>query len=103
MLTRGLKDPRIGFASVMEVRMSPDLRVASVYVSLLGSESEKKSTLIGLQQSSGWIRRELGKRLRLRHTPEVRIFEDTTLDRAFHLEEILRKLHDEEGDDGAAE
>lgn len=99
MLTRGLKDPRIGFASVMEVRMSPDLRVASVYVSLLGSEAEKKSTLVGLRQSSGWIRRELGKRLRLRYTPEVRIFEDTTLDRAFHLEEIFRQLHEEEDDD----
>ena len=58
MIQTDLKDPRIGFVSVMGVRMSPDLRYANVYVSVLGEDSEKKSSLIGLQRSTGWIRRE---------------------------------------------
>lgn len=95
MINADLKDPRIGFTSVMAVRMSPDLRYANVYVSVLGSDSEKKSSLIGLQRSSGWVRREIGKRLRLRFTPEVRFFEDTSLDDVFHLEEVFKQIHED--------
>ena len=96
LLTKGLKDPRIGFVSIMDVRVSSDLRYANIYVSLMGSESEKKSSLVGLRNSSGWIRKHLGKHLRLRYTPELRFFEDTTLDRVFHLDEVFKTLHDEE-------
>ena len=105
LLTKGVKDPRIGFVSIMGVRMSPDLRYANVYVSLLGSDKEKKSSLIGLRQAAGWIRRELGRKLQLRLTPEVRFFEDTSLDNVYHLEEIFEKLHDEDapGDDEASD
>jgi len=81
LLTRGVKDPRIGFVSVMGVRMSPDLRYANVYVSLYGEEKERKSSLIGLRNSSGWIRREVGKHLRPRLLPELRLFPDGSLDR----------------------
>ncbi len=96
MITKGLKDPRIGFVSIMAVKMSPDLRYANVYVSLYGSEKEKKASLAGLRSSAGYIRRELGKKLRLRYTPEVRFFEDTTLDEVFHLEDVFKELHDSE-------
>jgi ribosome-binding factor A len=104
LLHKGLKDPRIGFVSVMTVRMSKDLRYANVYVSLYGSDSEKKSSLIALQNSAGWLRREIGKHLRMRVTPEIRFFEDTTLAEVFHLEEVFRELHGAtpEGDDDAA-
>lgn len=95
MIQRGLKDPRLGFVSVMEVRMSADLNYAKVYVSLYGSESEKKSSIVALQNSAGWIRRELGKRLRLRYTPEVRFFKDTSLDDVFKMEEVFKKIHEE--------
>lgn len=100
LLTRGVKDPRVGFVSIMDVRMSPDLRYANVYVSLLGTDKEKKSSLIGLRQAAGWIRRELGKKLELRLTPEVRFFEDSTLDRVYHLEEVFKQLHEESGEGG---
>jgi ribosome-binding factor A len=96
LLTKGVKDPRIGFVSVTAVKMSPDLHYANVYVSVFGSESQKKSSLIGLQQSTGWIRREIGKRIRLRVTPEIRFFEDTTLDDVYHLEERFREIHAEQ-------
>ncbi len=106
LLTKGLKDPRVGFVSVMVVRMSSDLQYASVYVSMYGSESEKKSSLIGLRHSAAWIRRELGKKLRLRVTPEVRFFEDTSLDDVYRLEEVFKELResgemDEHGESGS--
>lgn len=103
MITKGLKDPRIGFVSIMAVKMSPDLRYANVYVSLYGSESEKKSSLVGLQHSAGFIRRALGKKLRLRYTPEVRFFEDTTLDEVFHLEDVFKELHESEDEERASD
>lgn len=96
LLIKGLKDTRIGFVSVVGARVSPDLRSADVYVSLYGSESEKKSSLAGLQSSVGFIRRHIGKALRLRFTPEIRFKEDTTLDDVFRLEKIFKEIHEEE-------
>jgi len=99
LLNKGIKDPRIGFVSVMEVRMSPDLAYANVYVSLLGSDSERESSLIGLRKASGWIRRQIGRQLRLKQTPEIRFFQDTTLDEVERLEEVFREIHAEEEQD----
>jgi phosphoesterase RecJ-like protein len=96
LLAKGLKDPRIGFVSVMSVKMSPDLRYADVYVSLYGDERARKSSLIALGRSAGWIRREVGKFLRLRIIPEIRFHEDTSLDEVYHLEEVFEKIHEEQ-------
>lgn len=97
LFTDGLKDPRIGFVSVLSVEMSNDLRYANVYVSLYGDESQRKGSLAGLRSSAGWIRREIGKQVKLQYTPEIRFLEDTSLDRVFRLDKIFRELHDEEG------
>ena len=96
LISKGLKDPRIGFVSVMEVRMSADLHYANVYVSLFGNESERKGSLVGLRNSAGWIRREVGQFLRMRYTPEIRFFPDETLDTVYHLEEVLEEIHTEQ-------
>lgn len=96
LLQRGVKDPRIGFCSVMHVRMSPDLRYANVYVSVLGSEKEQRDTLVGLERSAGWIRREIGKRIRLRYTPQLRFFKDDTLEEVYSLEEVFKRIHEED-------
>jgi ribosome-binding factor A len=95
LLINGLKDTRIGFVSVVGAKVSSDLRSADVYVSLYGSESEKKSSLIGLQSSAGFVRRHIGKALRLRFAPEIRFREDTTLDEVFRLEKILKEIKNE--------
>ncbi|MBM3288649.1 MAG: 30S ribosome-binding factor RbfA [Candidatus Hydrogenedentes bacterium] len=95
LLLDGVKDPRVGFVSVMGVKMSPDLAYADVFVSLFGTESEKKSSLAGLRRSAGWMRREIGKHLRMRVTPELRFTEDTTLDEAYRLEEKFKEIHAE--------
>ncbi|MGI6138492.1 MAG: 30S ribosome-binding factor RbfA [Candidatus Hydrogenedentales bacterium] len=96
LITKGLKDPRIGFVSIMDVRMSADLRYANVYVSLFGSESERKSSLVGLQNSAGWIRHEVGKFLHMRVLPEIRFFSDDTLDKVYHLEDVFEEIHAEQ-------
>ena len=96
LLMRGVKDPRVGFVSVMDVRMSPDLKYADVYVSLMGDDAQRKSSLIGLQQASGYMRREIGRRVRLRFTPQLRFHEDDTLNTVYHLEERLREIREED-------
>lgn len=96
LLAKGLKDPRIGFVSVMSVRMSPDLHYADVYVSMYGSEKERKGSLIALRNSAGWVRREIGKALRMRVTPEIRFHADTSLDEVYHLEKVFEEVHKEQ-------
>ncbi|MBI1317321.1 MAG: 30S ribosome-binding factor RbfA [Candidatus Hydrogenedens sp.] len=96
LLGKGIKDPRVGFVSVMGVRMSPDLHYANVYVSLYGTDKERKSSLIALRNASGWIRREIGKHLRMRVIPEVRFFEDDSLDEVYRLEQVFEAIHEEQ-------
>ncbi len=89
MLVEGLKDPRIGFATVTEVRVSGDLRGARVYVSVYGTEDQRVETLAGLEAASGFLKRELARRLRLKYTPELAFVRDDTLDRAERLEQMF--------------
>jgi len=103
LIVRGLKDPRIGFVSVMAVRMSADLKYASVYVSLYGDDRERKGSLAGLRSSARWLRGVVGRNLKLRFAPEIRFFPDDTLDRVFHLEDVFKQLHEEEGASGDVE
>ena len=91
-----LKDPRIGFATVTAVRITPDLRQARVYVSVLGSEEGQKSTMAGLKSAAPHLRAELGQQVRLKYLPEL-IFElDTGAEEAERLDALLKRIHDEE-------
>lgn len=96
MLMRGLKDPRIGFTTVTDVRVTGDLREATIYVSLYGSEKEKNDTLQALRHAAGHIRTELGKVLHLRHTPNISFEKDTTLDYSMHIESLLNDIKAED-------
>lgn len=96
LLLNGIKDPRLGFVSVMDVRMSKDMQFANVYVSLFGSDSERKGSMVALRNSEGWMRREVGKHLRMRFTPALRFFPDDTLDNVYKLEEVLEQIHEEQ-------
>lgn len=103
LLKRQVKDPRLGvFVSVTEVRSSPDLRHAKVFVSILGSQHERKEALHGLAAASGFLRRQLGERLVLRRIPELDFFEDTSLEQGAHLLEVIRQVtaEDEAGKSG---
>jgi ribosome-binding factor A len=91
-----LKDPRVGFTTVTAVRISPDLRLASVFVSVLGSEEERTLTMAGLESAVPYLRAELGRQVRLKYLPEL-IFElDTGAEEAERLETLLKKIHEEE-------
>ncbi len=96
MLLHDLKDPRLGFVTVTEVKVTGDLREAKIYVSLFGKEAEKKASLETLNKSRGFVRRELGQRLKIYYTPEISFEEDSSLDYGMHIDSLLRKVHKDE-------
>ena len=96
LAVRGLKDPRIGFATITEVRLTPDLRLARVLVSVLGTAEEQEETLEGFRAAAAFIRRTLGQRLKMRRAPELEFRLDRTEEKAARIEELLRKTHEGE-------
>lgn len=93
---RNMKDPRIPLmTSVVTVNVTPDLRYAKIYISVLGSEEEQKATIEALKKSAGYVRRELGNRLKLRYTPEP-VFElDHSIEHGARISELLRQSQGE--------
>ncbi|CAN5807464.1 hypothetical protein BH20GEM1_BH20GEM1_16620 [soil metagenome] len=91
-----MKDPRIGFATVMDVRTSPDLRHARVFVSVLGGEDEKQVALDALGGARGFIRGRVGQEVTLKYLPEFHFELDRTLEQAARIEELLEDLPPEE-------
>ena len=89
MLFRGLKDRRIGFVTITGVEMSSDLRHAKVYVSAMGSVEEKEASLSALNHAAGWIRRELGQRIRMKFLPEVVFHVDSSQEYGEHIDHLL--------------
>jgi ribosome-binding factor A len=93
IIRRDLKDPRIGFVSITEVRMSPDLRSARVRVSVLGGEQEARAALAGLRSATGLIRHELGRRLQnLKFAPELRFEIDPSIEYSVRIAKTLREI-----------
>ena len=87
-----LKDPRIGFITVTDVEVTGDLQQATIYISILGNETQKKESLEGLKKSEGFIRREIGKRIRLRHTPEIAFIFDGSIEYGNKIELLLSEI-----------
>jgi ribosome-binding factor A len=91
-ITEDLKDPRIGFVTVTGVETSPDLRRARVYVSVLGSENERKEALAGLRNSAGFLQSKVGEELRMKRTPTLEFHYDESIDRGMRISELLDEL-----------
>ena len=89
---RDLKDPRVGFATVMDVRTSPDLRHARVYVSVLGEESARRAAIEALEGARGFVRARVGEAVTLKYLPELEFELDRTLERAARIDELLGDL-----------
>lgn len=87
---RGLKDPRVGFVTVTEVDTSPDLRHATVYVSVLGTPEERQASLEGLTSAHGYLQRRVGAELRMKRTPALSFAYDPTAERAARLNDLMR-------------
>ena len=93
LIQRGLKDPRIGFATVTAVHLSDNLKHAKVYISVLGTECEQQDTITGLANASGFIRGCLGKNLNLRYIPALEFVLDETAKRVAKINKIINELH----------
>lgn len=95
-IIREMKDPRIGFVTVVDVEVTNDLRHARVFVSVYGEEAAKKESLEGLQAATGFIRSEIGRRIRLRHTPEIAFKLDSSIERGARINQILNEINPRE-------
>ena len=99
MLIRNLKDPRIGFITVTRVSVSDDCRFAKIYFSVMGSTEERERSMEGLNSAKGYVRRELGRRIQLRYTPDIVFQFDPSIEYAIHMEEVFRDLHEKKRGD----
>lgn len=95
ILTRKIKDPRVGFVTVTDVEVTRDLQQAKIFISVLGDDMQKQETLTGLSKAKGFIRSEIGSRIRLRKTPEIMFAFDEALEYGNRIETILHELNKE--------
>ena len=86
-----LSDPRVGFVTVTDVKTSPDLRAARVFVSVLGDESARADSLAGLRSAHGLLQGAIAAQLHLKRTPTLEFVYDSTTDRALRVESLLRE------------
>lgn len=93
MISRNMKDRRVGFVTVTGVHMSPDLKHARIYVSLMGSDGEKKESLETLNHATGWIRRELGQRIRTKFLPDIVFQADISQEYGEHIDRLIDEIH----------
>ncbi len=94
IIQRELTEPGYGFITVTEVKVTPDLKIAKVYVSILGNSGIREKTLAMLGDKKKYIRLLLGGHIRLKFTPEIHFFLDDTLDRVERINDLIKKTHD---------
>ncbi|NLJ75552.1 MAG: 30S ribosome-binding factor RbfA [Firmicutes bacterium] len=93
IIAQEVKDPRLGMLSITDVEVSRDLSFAKIYFSVLGDEKERELTLAGLNRATGFIRSELAKRIRVRHTPEISFHYDPSLVQGARINALLKDLN----------
>ena len=102
IIQKDIKDPRVGFVTVTDVEKTKDLRHAKIFLSLMGSDEQKKATWEALNRALGFMRSEIGKRIRLRCTPELSLHLDKSLDYSNHIQKLLLQLEKDGTDKGDA-
>lgn len=94
LIFHDLKDPRINrLTTVTSVEVTRDLSFANIYISVLGDDLEKENTLLGLESAKGYIRKEIGNRIVLRHVPEPKFFIDKSIENAMFMNELIEKVN----------
>ncbi|GFR37683.1 ribosome-binding factor A [Insulibacter thermoxylanivorax] len=96
ILQMELKDPRVGFVTVTGVEVTNDLSQARVYISVMGDDAQKEETLRALDKAQGFLRSELGRRIRLRQIPELLFKFDTSIEYGSRIEQLLQEINREE-------
>lgn len=99
IIGRKIKDPRIGFVTVTDVQVTGDLQQAKVFISVLGDNQQRENTLKGLAKAKGFIRSEIGQRIRLRKTPEITFEFDESIDYGNRIENLLYQIKEETKDE----
>lgn len=94
-----LKDPRLSFVTILEVIVSRDLQHAKVYYSVLGNQDQIKKAKEGLSSARGFVRKLIGQRMRMRYTPDIEFIFDSSLEYSARIEETLKEIHHEFGED----
>lgn len=99
LIREELKDPRLGFLTITSVEVTNDLRYSKIFVSIFGNEEAKKNTLSALKSAAGFLRSELGKRLRLRYTPDLLFHFDESIEHGAKMSKLINEVikADEEG------
>ena len=92
-----LKDPRLGFITVMRVELTHDMRYAKIFFSVLGSPDEQKKSTEALESAVGFIRRLIAERIELRFVPEIRFIQDKSCEYSIHIQEELDKINEAYG------
>lgn len=92
IIQKELKDPRVSkLISVVDVNVTKDLKYAKVYVSILGNDEEKESAMKGLKSAAGYIRKEIGKRIQIRTTPEILFELDTSIEYGAYINKLINE------------
>lgn len=92
IINNKIKDPRIGFLTITDVEVTGDLQQAKIFFTVLGDEEEREETLLGLNKANGFIRSEIGRRIRLRKVPEITFEYDVAHEYGNHIDALLRDL-----------
>jgi ribosome-binding factor A len=92
-----MNDPRLGFLSITDITVTPDLRTAHVYVSVFGTPEEQEESIAALEHARGYLRSTLGKEINMRYTPELDFHLDRSIERGARIFELLKEIETEEG------
>ncbi|MCC6128572.1 MAG: 30S ribosome-binding factor RbfA [Acidobacteria bacterium] len=103
LIREEVHDPEVGFATITGVEISPDLKTARVYVSVLGPAEQFAKTVAALNHARGFLRGPVGRNCGLRYAPELTFVEDHSLERGARIEELLREIHQGEETKGPAD
>lgn len=99
LIIKGLKDPRVGFVTITAVDVTTDLSLAKIFFTVIGDENARRDSAAGLKSAIPYMRREIGKQLRLRIVPELIFNYDTSIDYGQHIESLLKGIQEKEAND----
>ena len=96
LILERVKDPRLGFTTVMHVKITPDLKSAVVFVSVMGDKKKKEESLKVLAHAAGFLQHEVGTALQMRYTPKLQFELDDSLDKDFEIGQVIRKIEEKD-------
>lgn len=96
LILERIKDPRLGFVTVTHVKITPDLKSAIVFISVMGDKTKKEETLKVLERAAGFLQHEVGLAIKMRYTPKLQFELDDSLDKDFEIGQVIRKIEEKD-------